>query len=305
MYFFIVNPNASSGKGLKLWGSVARELVQQKVAYQVFFTEYHGHATELSRKLSTEHAPCTIIAMGGDGTANEVVDGLRNYTGIRFGYIPTGSGNDLARGLKLPADPKEALGAILNPKRLLQLNVGESRFDGRTRRFIVSSGIGFDAAVCHFVERSKIKGFLNLFRLGKLSYLGIALKQIALLRPFSLELTLEDGTLRKFPRVFFSAFMNLRYEGGGFMFCPDADAQDDLLDICLVEALPKWKIPLILPTAFQGKHVRYQGIHTMRCKKALVKTNAPQAIHTDGETHGFHSELALTLSPEKLPFIAG
>lgn len=305
MYYFIVNPKSSSGKGLKIWGRAAEKLQQNKTEYKVFFTEYREHASELAHQLSSEGKECTIVAVGGDGTANEVIDGLCNYDKIHFGYIPTGSGNDLARGLSLPIAPEDALTAILHPAVIKKISIGEIHADDCTHRFAVSCGIGFDAAVCHEAMNSRIKNALNRLGLGKLTYLGIALKQLILLRSSSFTLTLDDGEPLDFPNSFFAAFMNLKYEGGGFMFCPKANAQDEFIDICLVEKMPKLKVLLLLPTAFKGQHTHFKGIHILRCKKASIKASDALAIHTDGESQNFHANMEVSLISEQLPFIVG
>lgn len=312
MYCFIVNPNACSGKGRKIWERLAGILRQEQVAYKVSFTKGPGHATRIADMLCTKYAPqaadagsplCTIVAVGGDGTANEVISGLHDYSAIRFGYIPTGSGNDLARGLSLPTDPEAALAAILHPCAIRRIHSGCVRVNGKDRHFAVSTGIGFDAAVCHETFRSKIKPVLNRIGLGKLTYLGIALKQLLLLRPFSLTLVLDNKEPVTFPAVYFAAVMNLKYEGGGFMFCPDATAEDDLLDICLIEKMPKLKILLLLPTAFSGRHVGYKGVNILRCRRASLHAGCPQPVHTDGEAAAVYSSMDVSLSKEKLPFI--
>ena len=305
MYYFIANPRSSSGKGLKIW-NVTEEMLQEKqIDYQVFFTKRPGHAAEVASDLSTHHTPCTIVAVGGDGTANEVINGLCNYQDIRFGYIPTGSGNDLARGLSLPVTPAEALSAILNPTSIQHLSVGINESESDSRKFIVSSGIGYDAAVCHEALHSKMKNVLNRFGLGKLTYLCIALKQLFLLTPASLTLTLDDKEPLFVKNAFFAAMMNLKYEGGGFMFCPKANAQDDYLDICVVEQMSKLRVLCLLPTALNGKHVNKKGIHILRCQKVEIQSSRDLAIHTDGEAQGFHCWLRTTLSRDKLPVITG
>lgn len=305
MYYFIVNPKSSSGKGLKIWGSVANELQKENIPYKVFFTEKRGHAGQLSKDLSANHAPCTIVAVGGDGTANEAIDGLCNYGSIRFGYIPTGSGNDLARGLSLPTEPKAALDTILHPRQIRQVSVGSAAFSEQIHHFIVSCGMGYDAAVCHEAMNSKIKNALNRLGLGKLTYLGIALRQLIRLHPASMKLTLDDKKELSFEQTFFAAVMNLKYEGGGFMFCPKANAEDEYLDICLVEKMSKLKILGLLPTAFFGRHTCFKGIHITRCKAVTIEADPPLILHTDGESQNYQTKVTFSLSEEKLPFIVG
>ncbi len=304
-YYFIVNPRSSSGKGRKIWECARQKLAADKTDYQVFFTGRPGHAGELAGRISSSFAPCTIVAVGGDGTANEVVNGLTNIDQIRFGYIPTGSGNDLARTLALSSDPEKAVETVLHPRRICPVNIGVCRMEGRTRRFLVSAGIGFDAAVCYEAMRSGIKNFLNRLGLGKLTYLLIALKQLLLMRPCSAEISVDGGAPTPYSGILFAAAMNAKYEGGGFMFCPDADVSDDILDVCLVEKMPKLKILALLPTAFFGKHTKYKGIHILRCKTLSVAVQRPLAVHTDGESDAFYPSMEISLCEKKLPFIVG
>ncbi|MDO4523256.1 MAG: diacylglycerol kinase family lipid kinase [Eubacteriales bacterium] len=307
MLSFIVNPRSSSGRGMKIWNQVAAQLQVEHIDYNVYFTEFPGHATRLAAELSAvanADMLCTIVAVGGDGTANEVIHGLHNFSYIRFAYIPSGSGNDLARGLQLPTKPLTALHSILHPEHIVPVNVGQMVSGKVTRRFIVSTGIGFDAAVCHEAEHSPIKRILNRLKLGKLTYLGIALKNILFLKTGSVVLVTDDEHRFQFDGILFAAAMNLRYEGGGFMFCPNADAGDDYLDICLVESMPTLRILRLLPTAFSGKHVKYTDVvHIFRCKKAAIHAAIPLAIHTDGEPVAISSDWTVTLLKEKLPVI--
>ena len=99
--------------------------------------------------------------------------------------------------------------------------------------------------------------------------------------------------------------MNTRYEGGGFMFCPKASPVDNYLDLIVVEGLSKWKTLLILPTAFKGKHVKFQGIHIFRCRRAVIQSDREVCVHIDGEHFGFCKKVSFGLLKEKLRVIAG
>lgn len=304
MHYFIVNPKSSSGKGLRIWKRIEEALSEKQISYRVYFTNAPGHASALSEKISSKYAPCTIIAVGGDGTANEVIDGLTDYESIHFGYIPTGSGNDLARGLSLPTEPSEVLDALLNKQNIQPVNVGTITTDGLTRHFIVSSGLGFDAAVCHEVMRSRMKKILNRLRLGKLIYLFVALKQLLLIKPCKMTITLDEREQLVFDKVFFAAAMNTKYEGGGFMFCPDAVPDDDILDLCVIEKIPRLKILSLLPTAFSGKHTKYRGVHTLKCRRVHIICNRPAPLHADGEPCGHRTDITISLAEKRLPFIS-
>lgn len=303
MYHFIVNLKSGSGKGRLIWASLEQYLRHTHTPYLAHYTRDCGHARCISASLTAGSSPVTLIAVGGDGTANEVIDGIVRLDKVTFGYIPTGSSNDLARGLGLPKDPLLILQQILHPKRLLPIYLGRSCARNKARRFAVSCGIGYDAAVCHEALRSPLKTALNRIHLGKLTYLGIALKQLLMQRPISAAVETDDATVYRFPRLFFLAAMNFPFEGGGFQFCPQADPSDGLLDLCIVHTIPKWKILLMLPTAFFGKHVHIKGVQILRCSRVRILTASPLAVHTDGESLGFQNHLILESEREPLHFI--
>ena len=193
MYTFIVNPNARSGLGHKIWSSLEEVLKEKNVEYEVLFTKYQHHATKLTQQLTSTGEECTIVALGGDGTINEVMNGICDISKVTLGYIPIGSSNDFARSLKLSTDALEALSNIINPTAYKYINVGTLEYKDKKRRFAVSSGLGFDAAVCHRILVSKLKLILNKIGLGKLTYVAIALQSLLAQSPKPLTLTFYYG----------------------------------------------------------------------------------------------------------------
>ena len=97
MYYFIVNPISGCGRGKTVWKTVEQELAQLGIEYEAFLLHYKGEAKQIASSLSEIHQPFTLIAVGGDGTLNEIVSGLSNYKYVTLGCIPTGSGNDFVR----------------------------------------------------------------------------------------------------------------------------------------------------------------------------------------------------------------
>lgn len=305
MYYFIVNPSSRSGHGKSVWETVEQVLKEEKAEYQVSFTDHRYHATELAQKLTSQEEKITLVALGGDGTVNEVVNGICDFSKVTFAYIPTGSSNDFARSLGLPSDPEAAIRNILRPKYLRRIDVGLAKFNGKEHRFAGSSGCGFDAAVCHEALASKFKNVLNKLKLGKLTYVGIALKQIIMSRRFVSTLVLDDDKTCQFPKTFFIAGMNCSYEGGGLKMCPEAKADDGFLDICVVEKLPRLVIALMLPTAYFGKHTIFPGIHLHRVKKMVLDFDGQVAFHSDGEPDYVQKHLEISCIPNCLTMIAG
>lgn len=282
-YTFIVNPNSRSGMGGMIWEVIEPELIKRKVEYVCFHTTYPGHAAKIIRELTADGEEHNLIVLGGDGTVNEVMNGIVDVEKIIFGYIPTGSSNDFARGLRLPKEPLAALEVVLNPGQIKLMDIGVLTRAGKERRFAVSAGIGFDAAICHQAAVSKLKVILNRLKLGKLTYVGVAMNRLFQDKPVKAEITLGSGKTRIFQKVYFVAAMNNPYEGGGFYFCPKAENDDRMLDVIVISGLPRLAVLLLLPTAYKGWHVHFPGITVMRCKKADIRVERALPLHTDGE----------------------
>ncbi|MBP5197962.1 MAG: diacylglycerol kinase family lipid kinase [Lachnospiraceae bacterium] len=232
--------------------------------------------------------PLNIIILGGDGTVNELFQGLCTMglpQNVNIGFIPTGSSNDLVRDMNLPKNPVDVLNVILECKKPSFMDLGKVTYDDdqTVRYFSVSMGIGFDAAVCEEAMQSKFKKTLNKFGLGKLTYLGIALKQLVTATGAGCTLTIDDNDPINIHRVLFVTVMNHRFEGGGFMFCPRAKDNDGILDICAVGDLSFFNILLALPAAYKGEHLKFKGSTPYKAKKVRLETTSPLWLHTDGE----------------------
>ena len=306
MYYFIVNPNSRSGKGADIWKSLSHSLDHRNIPYKAYLTECAGHATELSEKISSSAAqdhPITLIAVGGDGTIQEILTGLKNFSFLRFGYIPTGSGNDFCRSMKLPGKPEDALEAILYSEKTLPMDVSEITCNGFSSRFAVSCGIGFDAAVCHEISVSPIKKLLNHLGLGKLAYLFIGLKQLLFLPPISISIDTDADMKHTYDNVFLTAVMNQKYEGGGFCFCPCADPSDGLLDVLVLEGMGRLRLIFCLFLSIFGRHTCFRGVHLLRCQRITVKSSKSLAIHKDGESAGLGTGFSVQLTDKKLQVI--
>ena len=307
MYTFIVNPNARSGLGASVWHQLEQILKEKNVSYKVHFTRYQRHATSIVREITSDLKKHVIVILGGDGTVNEVVNGIADYSKTTRGYVPIGSSNDFARHFKLNRDPVKALQTVLSPSRFQNMNIGTICYSNNNRRkhFAVSTGIGFDAAVCHQAVVSKLKILLNKLHLGKLTYAGIALHQMLALSPKEMIITLDNEKPMTFNRVYFTAALNHPFQGGGFKFCPKADPCDDYLDVTVISDMSKLKVLLLLPTAFKGWHVHFKGVHIFRCKKVKIESSVPLPVHTDGEPVFLQREMTASLEPDKIRVITG
>ena len=110
--------------------------------------------------------------------------------------------------------------------------------------------------------------------------------------------------MKQFSKVYFTAIMNQKYEGGGFKFCPDASPSDGYLDVIVVDSLSKPKVICCLPTAFFGKHTHFNGIHIFRCKKIDIHSEARLAVHKDGESAGLLHDFSVCMEPKQINMIS-
>ena len=306
MYYFIVNPNSRSGRGRLIWNDIHQQLKLRGIDFQYCLTRYSGHATEIASKasaLGTASNPVYMIALGGDGTIHEVLTGITDFDRVVFGYIPTGSGNDFCRSMGLPFDPMESLEYILKAERISHMDIPYLLRGNKKSRFGISTGMGFDAGVCQEVLATPFKKIFNRLGLGKLIYLFIALKQIIFISPGKITVTLDGENTFSYDHVYFTAVMNQKYEGGGFKFCPDAQSDDQILDVILVEGIRKLKLLFCLPTAFFGKHTRIKGIHLFTARDILIHSASPLPIHIDGESGGIQEDLAVSIEKNSLKII--
>lgn len=304
-YIFIVNPKARSGMGETVWNTLEPELKKKRVSYTLFLTQYCRHAEKIAEAVTADGEEHTLVVLGGDGTVNEVLNGIRYPEKTVMGYIPIGSGNDFVRGLGIPRDPLEAIEVIMSPQKIINIDVGEMERAGKKRRFAVSGGMGFDAAVCHEVCVSKWKILLNRIGLGKLSYAAVALDRLMKDKPSQMTVVTEDGRKRVFEKAYFAAFMNLPYEGGGFKFCPQASPEDGMLDVFVASGISRAKILFLLPTAFAGLHTRFKGIEIFRCREAEIRTDMLMPLHTDGEPGFLRRKVHVRVTGERLRVIVG
>ena len=308
MLHFIVNPLSRSGKGHESWNKIQVFLEKKKIDYKVQLTKFHGHATEIAKSISHSADSTnmqTIVVLGGDGTLNEVINGLSKLTYITLGYIPAGSGNDFSRSMKLPKNTMESLEIILHPKAYTYIDYGIIQSETSTRKFIVSAGIGYDASITHETFKSNLKKILNKVKLGKLIYLLIGVKQLILSDNAPASLIIDSNTQLDMKRMLFASIHVQKYEGGGFPFAPDADPSDGNLEVCVFHDSSKWKYAFLLISSMFGKHVNFKGADVYSCKSVSINSDIESAVHTDGEDFDFLKNISARSSSDKIRFITG
>lgn len=307
MYYFIINPNSRSGRGKTIWHRVKAHLDELQIPYRFYFTRYKFHATKLASHLCQQiEGPIQLVVLGGDGTINEVINGITDFTKVCLSYIPSGSSNDFARSLGISSNPQEALATVLAPAKQTIVDIGEMEVIGSDgdvlsrRKFAVSTGIGFDAAICYEALNSKLKDVLNMLGLGKLTYGLIAAKQVICYKPTPGELIIDGKTKKDYSDILFLVSMVHKYEGGGAILAPQAVYNDKKLSVCFVHNLNRWKVLFLLPTAFIAKHTLFKGVDVFDCSTIELIQKDARVSHADGEFSGNNRHIRVCCNKETL-----
>lgn len=292
-YYFIVNPTSSSGNGLVLWKHLEKWLKKEPIEYKAYMPVDRAQASELTAALtkSLTH-DIHLIVVGGDGTLNAVLQGIRDFSHTILSCVRTGSGNDFARNMGLEKNPLKNLLSILYAPTEYLLDYGVVSFEpsgplpkaAPSRRFLISSGLGYDADICDRVGKSRMKRILNQVHLGKLVYLFTGIRLIFTRRCTGAVLQMDNSAPLKVRELFFVVSMIHAKEGGGVPFCPHADPTDQLLDVCLVQNMPVWKLLPAVVLVYLKQHFLFQKVTEHRCKKLRIHTKRPLWFHFDGET---------------------
>jgi YegS/Rv2252/BmrU family lipid kinase len=265
-YNFIVNPAAARGKAVHVAEKVRNICDDQKMDYQLVYTEKSGDATKLAAE-SRDQFDC-IVAVGGDGTINEVVNGLMGGQSI-LGIVPVGSGNDFVRALKIPHKVKDAVDLLLVMKTR-SIDIGKAG----DRYFQNGLGIGFDSWV--------VKETINVHNLhGRAIYFYSVLKTIYSYNPPVVKLQYNDVSREeKFYMITVGNGISL---GGGFKLTPNAVLDDGLFDLNIIRNLKKWEVFQNLLSVFMGKHIYLEQVTTDRTDQLSIYSDDGFAAHVDGE----------------------
>jgi len=293
-HLFIVNPVAGNGIALKMTKTIHAlfnelKLKYQEISYEIVYTKEEGHATEIARKYAADEA-YRIYAVGGDGTLNEVLNGMVGGEAA-LGCIPGGSGNDFIKSLVPKFDRKRIL---MNTVLGQVEEIDVASVDGRY--FINISSMGFDASVVNNVEKFKTLKYLP----NKFAYLASVLDTAKDFKNLSLRMVVDGEELHT--EAFMVAIANGKYYGGGIKIAPEADHQDGLLDVLLVRDITRAKIMKFLPKAIPGKHMDLEEVTLMRAKKVDLYSDEPVFINIDGELEA-RREAHFLLEDKKVKFI--
>jgi YegS/Rv2252/BmrU family lipid kinase len=288
----IVNLHAGAGAARHRWPAVARLLEARLGPVAAHFTEGPGHAMLLAHRLAGAGFD-PLIAAGGDGTWNEVVNGvLSSGCGVRVGVLPLAKGGDFARSIGL-AGPRHAV-ETLAAGAVRKVDVVRVRFRGpagdiRERHFInmASFGLGAEAA-------RRVRGW-SRFLPGRARYLAAALPTLAAGRGFDVRLWLDDAAPTEFHATTV-ALANGRYQGGGILIAPRASIDDGLIDVTLVERVGLAEVAANLRLLYSGDIWSHPKVHHWRAARVRAEAEPGAPLELDGEPVG-----TLPLEAEVLP----
>jgi YegS/Rv2252/BmrU family lipid kinase len=269
MYHLILNPVAGKKKAQKNLASAEKIFKERGIAYEAHKTCAAGDASEIARRL-TLAGETEIIVIGGDGTLHEVLNGIVEPSNVHLGLIPSGTGNDFAEKAGIPEDAEKALSLILDgtAKETDYLNVS-----GKLCMNV--AGIGMDVDVLERCNRGKLK--------GKMKYLMSLLQSLFSFKglPVCVE---SEGRVEK-RNALIAAACNGAQFGGGIKICPNAEINDGLIDVVLVDCMGKWKMIKAFLQLMKGKILQYPLTTYFRCERVHFTPDTPVTVQLDGELY--------------------
>lgn len=297
----ILNPVAGYGRSKRFLPEVEKTLEKVGVSFEVVETHGPGHAEELARELSGKGYRA-IVAMGGDGTLNEVVNGvltghhLDNGPQVPVATIPTGTGNDFAGGNRLFSHWSHSIDALVKPtlRRMDVLFLKDAR--GFARYAINSIGIGFDAYVVKRVVS------LGSKKIGRLSYFIEAMRGLFSFKPETVKLTI-DGAAQSVKKIWLCAITNSEKYGGGMKVAPGAVSYDGLMDAVWLSDVSRTKVVSLLFLVFSGRHMGKKGVQAQRSREICIDAPEGFPCHIDGDTVDVVYPLTIKVIPGEVPFL--
>lgn len=301
----IVNPKAGGGRGAKRWPAYEAAIVARLTdGVETLWTERPNHAAELARQ-ALQNGADTIIAVGGDGSVNEVVngffvDGRPINPRARLAYVPFGTGGDLQRTLALPAEPA-AVASSLAHGVVFPMDLAHARFvshEGEpTERYFVnllSFGMGGDVSIlaknCFLTRWGGQAAFLYATFVIFLRYRGKTVR-----------LRLDDEPAEEF-FITNIAVGNGRYHGGGMLPCPGANLDDGLLEVTCIRKLTMWELIRDIRMLYSGDVYKHEKVERFAARKVVAESDDTTRIEVDGEALG-RLPLEIKILPQAVELI--
>jgi diacylglycerol kinase (ATP) len=279
----IVNPVAGAYSTRRKWPIISKLLKRIGLSFDFEYTQGVGHAIELARAAASDGYRY-LVAVGGDGTVNEVANGILHSTGATstaLGIVSTGTGSDFVRSVGISRNYATACSTLTSSKRLsIDVGVVEYQSKGQTlkRFFVNAAGIGFDAAVVRETER------LPKFFGGTIPYVAGMLRTLFSYKnkPVVVRVGDEVGSYR----VLNVVVANGGYLGGGMHIAPQAELGDSLLDVMIIGDMSKFELLKEFPSVYKGTHINHPKVRMKKATDISIESAEPMLVYADGELLG-------------------
>ena len=304
-WLMIVNPNAGAKKGTKDWPKILRTLKEEKVDFDFQLTTSRGHATQIASEVIAGGVR-NICVVGGDGTLNEVLNGIMTCkeaapSEISIGMIPVGTGNDWCRMFNIPFDYLKAI-HLLKQKKTFMQDAGKVSYyhneNQVVRYFMNVAGMGYDALVAKKTNILKEKGMGGTFTYMYFVFAGLFQYKF-------LDAVIEvDGKMMYKGEVFSLNVGICKYNGGGMMQVPFAIPDDGLLDVTLIKKTSKWMVVRYARKLFDGSLVDLPIVATFKGENIRIRSTGKIYLETDGESLG-HTPFIFEILPRCIKIVTG
>ncbi len=284
--FFIVNKYSGTGFQSKIEGRIIDACARLKLEGIIEYTQRKGHATELARQAVSAGIP-RIFAMGGDGTVNEVAQGIVG-TSSAMGILPKGSGNGLARHLKIPLRLPYAL-KLLDQYQVIDMDV--LKVNGKIS--VNVSGIGFDAHVAGKFGKNGKRGLIG--------YTKLAIKEFRRYKEFDTQALLDGQPVSN--KSFIIALANSSQFGNNALVAPSASVCDGVMEVCFIKKVPLSQMLGFTTKMFMGKIERSSFVNIMKATQFKAEFSRPLRYHIDGEAYPAENKFVVEIQPSALKVI--
>ena len=279
---FIINPVAGGGDKQPVLQQIKKYLLND-ISYEIINWDSPHQKTEIIKCIKESNFDLAV-AVGGDGTINQVAQAVAN-SDKKLAIIPVGSGNGLARHLQIPLNVKAAIDVINKGKSIC---IDSCNVNGLF--FVCTSGIGFDALIGKLFAESKTRGFYTYFKL--------TMSQFMKYKPQDYQLFINEKEINT--KAFLITFANASQYGNNVYIAPQANIHDGMIDVCILKPFNLWNVPALGMRMFNKTIHRSPFMETYRTKNLLVKRNKSGPVHYDGEPHEMGELLRYELLPSSL-----
>lgn len=284
---FIINPISGGKKKDGVPELIEKHLDANEVKPVIIFTDGVSHARQIAKEAAGKFD--IVVAVGGDGTVNEVASAIVG-SDTALGIVPFGSGNGLARFLKVPMDTQKAIETLVTGHTVA---IDSAELNGQP--FFNMAGMGFDAHISEVFSHTKKRGFI--------SYIKSSVEEIRNYKSQTYHLNIDGKDYER--EAFMLSFANSSQYGNDAHISPHASVEDGLLDVCIIKQFPLWRFPemglrMMTKTADKTKYVEI-----IRGANIKIKRTAPGPIHLDGEPQMAGPDAEIVVLPQSLKVVVG